>query len=98
MYQNNTPGKGNPLPNSANPNINQYQPSNSTSNNQGQYQQTPANTYSLGVASNKPVYTSMIAPPNGDGGINRPAMGGFGKLESMGRVIREEPDPVVRVN
>ena len=98
MYQNNTPGKGNPNPNSLNPNINQYQYANLPPNNQGQYQQAPVNQPQLGVPQNRPVYTSMIAPQSNTGGSNKPAVGGFGKLESMGRVVREDPDPVIRVN
>ena len=100
MYQNNTPNKTNQPPNTLSPNMNQYQQSNSPSNPQmpyQQYQQAPGNQNNLGLPQNRQAYTSMIAPQNNNMGNNRPAVGGFGKLESMGRVVREEPDPTVRV-
>ena len=41
------------------------------------------------------VYTSMIQPMNNAGFGSG---GGLGRLENMGRVIKEDPDPVIKVS
>lgn len=46
---------------------------------------------------NRAVYTSMISPQNNPPTSSKP-MGGFGGLSGMGRVVKEEPDPIIRVN
>lgn len=47
-------------------------------------------------SSNRGVYTSMIQPQGPPGA--KPSSGLLGRLETMGRVVKEEPDPVVKIN
>lgn len=46
-------------------------------------------------AQNRNVYASTIQTSTSSNNLNRPAGMGLGKLESMGRVIKEDPDPVI---
>jgi hypothetical protein len=45
--------------------------------------------------NNRNVYASTIQVSTSSNALNRPAAMGLGKLESMGRAIKEEPDPIV---
>ncbi len=43
--------------------------------------------------SSRPVFSSMIQPQS-----STPKSGGLGKLEAMGRFIKEEPEPTIKVS
>jgi hypothetical protein len=48
---------------------------------------------------NRGVYTSMIHPQHSSSIGDKPIGGGLlGRLETMGRVVKEDPDPVIRVS
>lgn len=82
------------LPNNPNPNF-MYQ-QNTYSPYQQPYQPPSHLMPPTQHAGNRGVYTSMIQPqgPPGD----KPPSALFGKLSSMGRVVKEEPDPVIKIN
>ena len=91
MYQNNIPGKNNVTNNTLNPN--NYQPSSTSSGSNNSYtiNAPQQNLLNMPYQPKAGTYTSMLSPQN-------TTSGGFSKLENMGRVIKEEPDPVIRVN
>ena len=47
------------------------------------------------AALNRNMYASTIQTSTSSSGLSKPGGFGLGKLESMGRTIKEEPDPVV---
>jgi hypothetical protein len=90
-YQPNNPNQPNNYNN--NPNNNFIKPQ----SNPNSYPQQPQFTNQgfmssqSGFNPNRNVYASTIHASTSSSNLSRP--GGFGKLESMGRMIKEEPDP-----
>ncbi len=79
-----------------NPNAHFTQPQNTYS----PYQQPPQQGSYLSPptqqASNRGVYTSMIQPQGPPS--SKPSSGFMGKLEMMGRVVKEDSDPIIKIN
>jgi hypothetical protein len=97
-YQPNQFGQNNNNPNNNNPNPNNnFKPQNNP------YPFTQPQFANQGFLSpqggsfapNRNVYASTIQASTSSNNLSRPAGMGLGKLESMGRVIKEEPDPII---
>lgn len=92
------PNSGQRPPYSPNHNVN-FIPS--PQSYQQQYQNPPQQQNYLSPQNqhlNRGVYTSMIQPQQSAPSGDKPFGGGLNRLETMGRMVKEDPDPVIRVN